>query len=353
MPDRRKPLCLALQGGGSHGAYTWGVLDALLADGRFAVGAVSGTSAGALNAAALVQGLAEGGAQGARDRLRRLWTAVGSRSPFRVADLVTQGPAAPFLDPVFVAGLETLRLAGQFVSPYLPGIPVANLLETIVREVVDVGVLHAAPVPLFVSATNVRTGDLRVFSGKDLGFEALLASCCLPDLFQAVEIDGEAYWDGGFIGNPSLKPLLDLEDGCPDILVVQVTPFAREALPREVPDIMSRVMEITFNASLLRELADLSEGQRHLREAELHTPAARRIAGVRLHFLPAPHELGDLGTTSKLDTRPSHLDRLCKLGRQAGLRWLASRDADAVGERSSLDLDALRAGTTSLGDART
>lgn len=342
MTNEQRPLCLALQGGGSHGAYTWGVLDALLADGRFSVNAVSGTSAGALNAAALVQGLAQGGPEGARQKLELLWKEVGRRSPLRATDWFVPGSAQPFFGPVLRASLEAFQLFNTLVSPYQTGLPTPNVLEGIIDKVIDIGSLQGSTIPLFVSATDVRTGNLKIFSGDEIGTKALLASACLPDLFPAVEIGENAYWDGGYAGNPSLKPLLELDDECLDILIVQVTPFVREGLPRSVSDIMNRVNEITFNASFLRELTGICEGQGYLRrQATTDTPELQRLQRLRLHFLPASAELGRDEMASKVDTRPTYLDSLRRTGRQACLKWLASGGAGDVGKRSSLDLGAL------------
>lgn len=330
------PISLALQGGGAHGAYSWGVLDALVADERFRVAAVSGTSAGALNAAALVQGLAEGDASA---RLTALWAAVGERSPLRGADM-PDSPFDPLFDGLTERWIEAARNWGRFVSPYSPALPSANLLQDVVEAVIDFDRLGGAATPLFVSATNVRTGDLRVFSGAEIDARALLASACLPDLFRAVEIDGEAYWDGGYLGNPTLEPLLELEDGPADIVIVQVTPFVRAALPREPGEIMNRVNEITFNASLLRELRILGDMQALVRAGGTASPAARRLADTRVHLVPADPRLGELPPASKVDTRPSELGRLRELGWDAGRAWLAS-EAGKVGATGGVDLDGM------------
>lgn len=340
-----QPICLALQGGGSHGAYGAGVVEALLESGRFQVAGVSGTSAGALNAAALVQGLSEpdrpgDGVAAALRCLERLWAEVGRRSPLSAADALPR-PAQPLVAPFVQAWLKSAGLLGRFVSPYQPGLPSTNALRPILHEVIDIGVLHRAAVPLFVSATAVRTGDRRVFANQEITYEALLASACLPDLFQAVAVDGEAYWDGGFTGNPCIEPLIEAVDGCQDIVVVQVTPFVRDGLPEDAGAIMNRVSEITFNVALLGELKVISKLQQVLEGATSLSPLARRLAGLRLHLVQVPHALARMGSASKLDTRPSHLAKLRDMGRGAGRAWLASEASALVGRTGGLDLDRL------------
>lgn len=339
-------IALALQGGGAHGAYTWGALDALLEDGRFAIEAVSGTSAGALNAAALVEGLVAGDPAG---RLARLWEAVGAASPLRSADLAP-AVARPLVEPLVNAGLDATRALGTWFSPYQsPGMRM-NALESVLRDALDVEALRDSPVPLFVAATSVRTGDIRVFGCRDVTIDALLASACLPDIFRAVEIEGEAYWDGGFMGNPVLQPLVSLEGGCLDVVIVQVTPFVRDALPTTADAIMNRVTEITFNGALLRELRTLEMAQGMIRSVGRCPPSFRRLAALRVHLLPAPDAIARLPAASRLDTRPSHLERLRQLGRDSARRWLAE-DAGDVGRTSTLRVETLLGRPTTLPSA--
>ncbi|WP_058601825.1 patatin-like phospholipase family protein [Aureimonas ureilytica] len=326
-------VCLALQGGGAHGAFTWGVLDRLLEDGRFPTAAISGTSAGALNAAALATGLAEG-PEGARRRLEALWLEVSRRSPLGAAE--NRLPFFPFSRSMVHETIERMKLFGQLVSPYSLGLPSDNALRSVVDAVIDFPLLQSERVvPTFVSATDVETGNVRVFSGRELTADALLASACLPDIFRAVEIDGRPYWDGGYVGNPMLTPFFADDHGSTDILIVQVTPFHRSGTPETPGDIMDRVQEITFNTSLIRDLRMLTEMQRLVKGEDLENPVLRRIAGLRLHMIAADDEMSRRSGAGKLDTRWSELTTLRDLGREAAGRWLAE-NAKHVGQRSTL-----------------
>ena len=253
MPKSRKtkPITLALQGGGSHGAMTWGVLDRLLEDDRLTIRAISGTSAGAMNAVVLADGMAEGGREGARKALTTFWKAVSDaarfspiqRSPLdRMMGNYSLDTSPSYL---FFEGLT------RMFSPYDLNPMGTNPLRSLLNDLVDFDRVNApCDLAVHVTATNVRTGRPRVFGPGELGTEAVLASACLPQMFPAIEIDGEAYWDGGFSGNPALYPLLTSTES-PDILVVQINPLVRADLPRTARDIMNRVNEISFNSSLV------------------------------------------------------------------------------------------------------
>lgn len=326
-----KPISLALQGGGAHGAFTWGVLDQLLERGAIDPKAVSGTSAGALNAAALVSGLCEGGHSGARAALERLWRLTAKRSPLGAAERVN-----PFVPDAFMgAWLEGAKVLGQLFSPYRSALPAATLLRSVIEEAIDLPRLQdEAAIPLFVGATEVQSGRARVFTGAEVTAEALLASACLPNLFRAVEIDGHAYWDGGYMGNPVLTPLYSEDCEASDLLVVQVTPFSTELVPERQADIMNRVNEITFNSSLMRDLRTIRNIQRLARDEDFIDPTLRRIAALRIHMIVAGPELAEGGSAGKSDTRFSRLSRLRDLGRAAAARWLDDAYED-VGTRST------------------
>ncbi|WP_062203812.1 patatin-like phospholipase family protein [Aureimonas sp. AU12] len=330
-------ICLALQGGGAHGAFTWGVLDRLLEEPDFEIAAVSGTSAGALNAASLAAGHAAGGNDAARAALTRLWRTVSERSPLGAATNAL--PFFPLPRALIHKALERLQLFGQLVSPYSPGLPRANALRSVVESSIDLPLLQSqTTLPTFVSATDVEAGAARVFTGAELTADALLASACLPDLFRAVEIDGRSYWDGGYLGNPVLTPFFAEDRGTSDILIVQVTPFVRDGVPEEPVEIMGRVNEITFNASLRRDLRMLTEIARLARAEDLENPVLRRIASLRLHMITAGDALTRRGSISKLDTRWSELTDLRDMGRTATDAWLAEHRKD-LGQRSSLKGD--------------
>ena len=327
------PISLALQGGGAHGAFTWGVLDHLLEDGRFRITAVSGTSAGALNAASLVTGLATGGAQAARGNLEQLWKSVSGSSPLGAVE--RSMPFLPLPTTVVHGMLERAKVLGQMVSPYDPTMPSGNPLRPVLERTIDFPLLQGPDViPTFVSATRVDTGSARVFTGAELTVDALLASACLPNLFRAVEIDGISYWDGGYMGNPTLTPLFS-EAFAADILIVQVTPFQRQEVPQGVADILSRVTEITFNSSLLRDLRTVTEIQKLLHGADESNPALRRIARLRLHMIAASQDVAERSTAAKLDTRWSELSGLAEAGRRAAREWLTAH-GDDIGRRSTV-----------------
>ncbi|MBL0919242.1 MAG: patatin-like phospholipase family protein [Hydrogenophaga sp.] len=347
-PPTHQRIDLALQGGGSHGAFTWGVLDRLLEDEGLEIAAISGTSAGAMNAVALAAGLMEGGREGARTALRRFWTRVGELSPFSTA----AAPATPWLDPAspwaapWAAPMRAYsQWLGAQVSPYQLNPLNLNPLRRILLDTVDFDrVCQCHKTRLFIAATQVRTGELRVFAQHELTPDVVLASACLPLLFQAVEIDGEAYWDGGYAGNPSLLPLV-LDSPADDLLVVQINPAERAALPTNAGDILDRINEVTFNASLLRELRSIAL-LKQLLAAEgwaaqrLRSPVLRGIARLRLHRVDGGDELAALGAGSKTRTDPAFLQRLFEQGRGAASAWF-EQHRSALGKRGTLELGAI------------
>ena len=329
-----KHVNLALQGGGAHGAFTWGVLDALLADGRLVFDAISGASAGAMNAVVLADGLARGGPAEARSRLATFWQAVSR-----------QGAGAQIDDPwarlmSFWQLPSPFSYLGQFTgrtSPYTANPLNINPLRATLADLVDFSRLTAAGLPrLFISATNVRNGKIKVFTGKEVTAEAVMASACLPFLFHAVEIGGEAYWDGGYMGNPALFPFFDNPGGSDDTLLVQVNPVRREEIPRTVNEIMERESEITFNASLLREFRAIDFVNRLIAEGRLDRKKYREN---RLHRIDATQALRDYTAGTKLDTSWRFFEELQAAGAAAAKKWLAKNYAD-IGVRGTLDLRA-------------
>ena len=247
------PIDLALQGGGSHGAFTWGVLDRILEEDWFEIDGISGTSAGAMNAAILAVGMATGGRQTAREMLTAFWrrTADAARfSPFKRGPLeVLTGKWTLDNSPAFIA----MDLMARLISPYSLGGVAGNPLRDILTDLIDFDALATGPVKLFITATNVHTGQGRVFRKHEVTPDVLLASACLPSMFQAVEIDGVPYWDGGYAGNPTMTPLVR-ECESLDTVLVQINPVERRETPRTAREIASRLNEISFNAQLLKEL---------------------------------------------------------------------------------------------------
>jgi NTE family protein len=303
------PISLALQGGGAHGAFTWGVLDRLLEEPSLAIDGISATSSGAMNALALAQGWLEGGRDGARAKLEALWDAVAqSMRPFALS--------AP-------AGAEWL-LSGwtQYFAPEQINPLGLNPLRAIGERLFDFERLRAAaPFALFVAATRVRDGALVLFGNRELTVDALLASTCLPQLFPAVEIDGETYWDGGYAGNPALEPLVH-RCRARDIVCVLVQPLSRAELPASARAIAARVTELGFSTTFLREYASLLQAQAMLRGTLPLSTLGRRLRSLRLRLIEPGESLADHHAKSRLNAQPGFLRELRDLGRQAGARWL-------------------------------
>lgn len=354
----RLQLDLALQGGGSHGAFTWGVLDRLLQEEWLEIAAISGTSAGAMNAVALASGLMTGGREGARSTLRRFWQRVAELSPFHhlqnnpltqgldsaMAGMASglMGPASAWMAPWMAPWQQAAQtLASQF-SPYQLNPLNLNPLRQILQETVDFGgVCRCDKTQLFIAATQVRTGALKVFDQQGLTPDMVLASACLPLLFQAVEIDGEAYWDGGYAGNPSLMPLIT-QSPADDLLLVQINPIERSALPTRAHDILDRISEVTFNASLLKEMRTLALLKQLIADEgrpghHYRNPLFQRVDVLRVHLIDGGASLSPLGPASKGNTQWLFLQQLHQLGRTAAEQWL-SHHGDALGQRSSWDL---------------
>ncbi|WBX83667.1 patatin-like phospholipase family protein [Sphingosinicella microcystinivorans] len=330
-----KTINLALQGGGSHGAFTWGVLDRLLEDKRIELSAISGTSAGAMNAAALAQGWMSGGRDGARESLDRFWKRVSDAAlfvpvrgtPWNDWWAAWTGHGSP--------GRELLRQVSRAVSPYQFNPAGLNPLRDIVAESFDFEKIGACEaLTLFIAATNVFTGKVRVFSGAEVTADVLAASACLPQLFQAVEIDGEPYWDGGYMGNPALFPLF-YHPGPEDILLVQVSPIERRQLPTSVEDIDNRIDEIAFNGSLLRELRAIEFVDRLIETRQI--VAGKRYRKILMHRVDGGDELAAHSPATKMNADWPFLTALRDLGRAKADQWLKANYA-AIGRKATLDL---------------
>ncbi len=329
---------LALQGGGAHGAFTWGVLDRLLEEPWLKIDGISGTSAGAMNAAVLADGHAAGGAEGARAGLERFWRSVSDAarmSPLQRGFLdVLLGRWTLDSSPVFVA----MDLASRLFSPYDLNPGGSNPLRDILDACVDFDRLAKAPIKVFVTATNVRTGRGRVFRNAEITPDAMLASACLPTLFQAVEIDGEAYWDGGYSGNPTMTPLIR-ECSSRDTILVAINPVERPGTPRTARDILNRLNEVSFNAVLLKELRMIAL----LRQvADPGNSEGAMWAGMRIHLV-ASRMMTELGYSSKLNAEWAFLTMLRDEGRRSAESFLAGRGKE-MGTRSTLDIDQLLVG---------
>lgn len=336
-PAATKRINLALQGGGTHGAFTWGVLERLLEDERVEVDAVSGTSAGAINGAFLVQGLSAGGRQGAIAALEKLWTGVATRLAFSPLRNTPLEKALWGYDLTYSFAYQAFDTLTRVLSPYqLNPFPVDfNPLRQVLAENLDVERLRGDPkaLRLFVSATNVRTGKPRVFTRAEINVEVLLASACLPNIFRAVEIEGEHYWDGGYLGNPALWPLY-YERGAPDIVLVQINALMRPELPTTPSDIINRLNEISFNASLMAEMRAIDFVQRLLDAGRLEQPRYRRIF---LHLIEDEDRMREFKLSTKLNGDWEFLQRLRRFGREAAERFLTAH-LSSIGRESTLDI---------------
>jgi NTE family protein len=328
---------LALQGGGSHGAFTWGVLDRLLEEPWLKIEAISGTSAGAMNAAVLVSGFLKGGARGAREALDTYWE--------RVAESARYSPIQRSIFDRLMnrwsldtsPGYVMMDLMSRLVSPYNLNPFGYNPIRSILEDCIDFGHLNDAPIKLFITATSVRTGRGKIFRNKEITPDVLLASACLPTLFQAIEIDGEPYWDGGYAGNPTISPLVR-ESEAYDVILVQINPRERLDTPRSAGDILDRLNEISFNAPLMKELRMIAL----LRQAvDPGTGEGCRWAKMRTHRI-LTDKLVEFGASSKLNAEGRFLRVLKDEGRKAAEEFLQSR-GDDIGKRSTADLDVLLA----------
>ncbi|WP_127088725.1 patatin-like phospholipase family protein [Aquabacter cavernae] len=333
-----KPLSLALQGGGAHGAFTWGVVDRFLEEERFPIAGISGTSAGAMNAVVMASGLARGGPAEARAALTNFWRDVsrdGRLSPLqRTAFDRIMGNWSLAKNPAYLA----LEVASRFLSPYDFNPLNLNPLREILEAHADFEAIRSSDVKVFVSATNVHTGRARIFGHEEMTADAVMASACLPFIFQAVEIDGVPYWDGGYMGNPPLLPLYQ-KVGADDILLVQINPILREETPRTAAEIQNRINEITFNASLLAQLRAIDQTTQLIEQGMLSRLAlgASGFRRVRLHRVGGAEHLVDLDLSSKLNAEWAFLQHLRDLGRAAASDFIAAH-GDDVGKKSTLDL---------------
>ena len=336
----REPILVdfALQGGGSHGAFTWGVLDRMLEESWLRIDGISGTSAGAMNAVVLADGYIKGGVEGARAALEEFWRRVANAallSPLRRGPLdVLMGRWTLDNSPAYIA----MDLMARLVSPYVMNPGGFNPLRNILAASVDFERLAQSTIKLFVTATNVHTGRVRVFRNYEITPDVLLASACLPTMFHAVEIDGESYWDGGYSGNPTITPLVR-ECRSNDTILVQINPVERQDTPRTARDILNRLNEVSFNAVLLKELRMIAL----LRQiAPQSDSEGAQWAAMRIHRV-ANETLAQLGASSKLNAQWNFLSLLRHEGRRSAETFLLTH-GDNLGRSSSYDLDALLQG---------
>jgi NTE family protein len=332
LPPTRR-INVALQGGGSHGAFSWGVLDRLLEDGRIEIDGISGTSAGAVNATVLGYGLASRGREGARTDLEAFWR--------NIAGWACVSPVQPsWLDRIMgrnmnlAAAWLAFDYLTRFYSPYEFNPCNLNPVRDILLKLIDFELLQNCQSPrLFLCATNVLSGRIRVFNNQEIGVSTVLASCCLPHLFQAVEIDGEYYWDGGYMGNPPIYPLI-YKTGSSDVLIIRINPIRISRIPTTAREILDRVNTLSFNSSLIREMRAVDFVTRLIDEGALDPARYRRMF---IHNIDAESEMAQLSASSKFNADWTFIRELFALGRQRADAWLAA-NFDALGQHSSIEI---------------
>jgi NTE family protein len=315
---KKKRVTLALQGGGALGAFTWGVLDALLEDDRLDIVGVSGASAGAMNAVVMLEGLAEGGRDRARAQLAEFWRAVSINGSLPTMEREVIESFLSIWDP-FNLRLKMVQKTSEVFSPYVMNPLEINPLRNVLEELIDFELVRSADEPkLFVATTNVRTGKARIFQRQEMTADVVMASACLPTMFRAVEIDGESYWDGGYMGNPALYPLYT-ETDCADIILVQINPIRRENVPKTSSEIMDRLNEITFNSPLLQEFRAIEFVSRLIDDGRLD---GDRYKKVRLHLVAGGEAVDRYGAAAKVNPDFDMFEDLFEVGRAAGVEFL-------------------------------
>jgi len=335
--SHRKTISLALQGGGAHGAFTWGVLDRLLDEDHLSFEGVVATSAGAMNAAVLAYGMTQGGRRGAQKALANFWrrvshaAAFGPLQPSPLDRIV--GSRALEHSPAFVV----FDLVTRLMSPYQFNPLNFNPLRRVLEDSVDVDAIRKSrcSIKLHICATNVRTGKVKVFDNDAISIDAIMASACLPFLFQAVEIDGEAFWDGGYMGNPAIFPLI-YSSASPDVLIVHINPIEREEVPKTATEILNRINEISFNSSLLREMRAIAFVTKLI---DMKAAGAMDLKRIFVHSISDDEAMRKLSVASKLNADWEALTDLRDRGRERADEWLRGNH-DAIGQRSSVDIEA-------------
>ncbi|MDR1982472.1 MAG: patatin-like phospholipase family protein [Holosporaceae bacterium] len=332
----KKRISVAMQGGGAHGAYTWGVLDRLLEEKDLVIEGVSGTSAGGMNAVAVAQGIMTGGNEGAREFLTKYWTInskAGASSIFKPGVLdILAGKYTMHNSPGFLF----FDFIAKILSPYQLNPLGSNPLKSIVEELFDFDKLNAFnAVKVFLAATHVYTGKLKIFSNinKELSTEALLATACLPTMFAAVMVKGEYYWDGGFIGNPAIYPLIYNCDTS-DIMLIKLNPTHRNKLPTSAAEIGDRLNEITNNTSIMREMRSIHFISKLIDDGIV---APGKLKKLHVHMIEDEAVFYDLGWSSKLNTDSDFLNHLFTAGRKSADSWL-EKNYDKINKETTADI---------------
>jgi NTE family protein len=336
---KQRMVNLALQGGGAHGAFEWGVLDALLEDGRIGIEGICATSVGSMNACALAYGMHTGGRDGAREMLHEFWWRMQQAGLMfnPVRPLPWQQAGSPWnMDNT--PGYYLFDFITRTWSPHDLNPLHINPLRDIIGGLVDFEALHACDsIKLFISTTHVKTGRVRVFETPDVTLDVVMASACLPQIFEAVMIDGEPYWDGGYTGNPALFPLYYKTESS-DILIVHLNPIERDETPVSAAEIMNRMNEISFNASLIESIRAIAFVKKLLEYDMLKEEYRRNFKNILVHSIRADQALKDLSLASKFSVDWGFLTYLRDSGREVMKKWL-EENFDNIGTRSSVDLD--------------
>lgn len=335
---KKKKVNVALQGGGAHGALAWGILDAMLEDGRIEVEGFTATSAGTMNALAFVQGMQEGGPDGAREKMEHFWWEISKAGVFYSP--VHGNPLERFFglgsgeNPFAYFMFDSIT---RLFSPYQFNPLDINPLRAVVEETIDFDKIRECnQVKLFISATNVRSGKVHIFRNEDISLDVAMASSCLPFLFKAVEIDGEYYWDGGYSGNPALYPLF-YQTESDDIVLIHLNPLFREEVPVTAPAIMNRLNEVSFNASLLKEFRAIAFVKKLIEHDMIKDEYKHMYKDLRVHSVRADDMMKEFSVASKFETDWDFLITLRDLGREGMKAWL-EQHFDNIGEKASVDL---------------
>jgi NTE family protein len=330
----KKKVAIALQGGGSHGAFTWGVMDALLEDDRIEIEGVSGTSAGGMNATAIIQGLLKNGNKGAREMLKIYWTKLGEMGKKSPLQFNANEKKVNHYDLSSNPTFQLMNLMGTFLSPYQTNPHNKHPMRPLVDEIFDFPLLQKAKDhKLFLCATHIASGKLKIFTGKEITPDTLLASACVPSLFQAIEVDGDFYWDGGFIGNPAIYPLI-YNCKTPDVIVIQIRRVHDPIVPRTVHDINNRLGEITQNACLTREMRAIAFISQLIDDGII---PPGKIKKLNMHLIRDDAFFGSLDRATGFSSDPDFLAYLFGQGRKCGKKWI-EQHFEGVGNRTTADL---------------
>lgn len=330
----KKHVNFALQGGGSHGAYTWGVLERFLEEEDLVIEGISGTSAGAMNAAVLVNGQAKGGRDGAIRLMEKFWRRISDAAAFSP---IAKNPLERMVTGWNMDASPTyhwLDLMSRIFSPYEFNPLNLNPLKNILDDMLDMSLyLDESSIKLFVTATHVTSGQARVFDNKQITSDVLLASSCIPFIFQAVQVEGEYYWDGGYMGNPAIWPLI-YHCRSEDVMLVQINPIHNEQIPKSAPEIINRLNEITFNSSLIAEMRAIDFVSRLIHREKL---SHQQYKDMRMHLIYSREEMAHLNASSKMNTDWDFFQHLREIGREAAEQWLKDNKKQ-LGVRSTFDI---------------